>query len=54
MKEEKKESEGEAEKKGADPRKPPETDEHPAPGITHEPEPDAENVVPAKHRPGTL
>ena len=35
-------------------RPPPETDEHPAPGIEHEPEPDAENIVPAKDRPGTL
>ena len=33
---------------------PPETDEHPAPGVEHEPEPDAENIMPAKHRPGTL
>ena len=32
----------------------PETDEHPAPGIEHEPEPDAENIVPVKHGPGTL
>ena len=38
----------------APPRVPPETDEHPAPGIEHEPEPDAENIVPAKDRPGTL
>lgn len=35
-------------------REPPETAEHPAPGIEHEPEPDAENIVPAKDRPGTL
>jgi hypothetical protein len=32
----------------------PETDREPAPGIEHEPEPDGENIVPARHRPGTL
>jgi hypothetical protein len=32
----------------------PETEEHPAPGIKHEPEPDAENIMPAEDRPGTL
>lgn len=32
----------------------PETGEHPAPGIEHEPEPDAENIMPAEDRPGTL
>jgi len=31
-----------------------ETEEHPAPGIKHEPEPDAENIMPAEDRPGTL
>lgn len=36
------------------PKARPETEERPAPGIKHEPEPDAENVVPAKHKPGTL
>jgi len=29
-------------------------EEHPAPGIKHEPEPDAENIMPAEDRPGTL
>ncbi len=28
--------------------------EHPAPGIEHHHEPDAENIMPAKDRPGTL
>ncbi|MBA2379320.1 MAG: hypothetical protein H0V76_07070 [Blastocatellia bacterium] len=28
--------------------------EHPAPGIEHHNEPDAENIMPAKDRPGTL
>ncbi|MBK9155687.1 MAG: hypothetical protein IPM25_16010 [Chloracidobacterium sp.] len=28
--------------------------EHPAPGIEHYPEPDAENIMPAEDRPGTL
>lgn len=32
----------------------PETDEHPAPGIKHEHEPDAENIMPAQDRPGTF
>ena len=32
----------------------PETAERPAAGIDHEPEPDAENLMPAKDRPGTL
>jgi hypothetical protein len=32
----------------------PEKDEHPVPGVEHEPEPDAENIMPAKDRPGTL
>lgn len=27
---------------------------HPAPGVKHEREPDAENVMPAEDRPGTL
>lgn len=27
---------------------------HPAPGIEHQPEPDAENIIPAKDKPGTL
>lgn len=34
--------------------KSPETDREPVPGIEHEPEPDGENIVPARHRPGTL
>ncbi len=33
---------------------PPETAEHPAPGIRHETEPDAENIMPAEDRPGTF
>jgi hypothetical protein len=28
--------------------------EHPVPGIKHEKEPDAENIMPAEDRPGTL
>lgn len=28
--------------------------EHPVPGIKHEHEPDAENIMPAEDRPGTL
>ncbi len=28
--------------------------EHPVPGIHHEPEPDAENIMPAEDGPGTL
>ena len=28
--------------------------EHPAPGIEHEPEPDAGNIMPAENEPGTL
>jgi hypothetical protein len=28
--------------------------EHPVPGVHHEPEPDAENIMPAEDRPGTL
>jgi hypothetical protein len=30
-----------------------ETEEHPAPGVEYKPEPDAENIMPAKDRPGT-
>ncbi len=33
---------------------PPEVAEHPVPGIHHEHEPDAENIMPAEDRPGTL
>jgi hypothetical protein len=33
---------------------PPEIAEHPAPGIKHEREPDAENIMPAEDRPGTF
>jgi hypothetical protein len=29
-------------------------EEHPAPGVKHEPEPDAENIMPAEDKPGTL
>jgi hypothetical protein len=32
----------------------PETAERPVPGIKHKPEPDAENIMPAEDRPGTL
>lgn len=32
----------------------PETAREPVPGIEHEPEPDGENIMPAKDRPGTL
>ena len=32
----------------------PEEAEHPVPGIKHEHEPDAENIMPAEDRPGTL
>lgn len=28
--------------------------EHPVPGVEHYPEPDAENIMPAEDRPGTL
>ena len=31
-----------------------EESEHPAPGIEHYPEPDAENIMPAEDRPGTF
>lgn len=33
---------------------PPEAAIHPVPGVHHEPEPDAENIMPAEDRPGTL
>jgi hypothetical protein len=32
----------------------PETAEHPVPGIKHEPEPDAENMMPVEDGPGTF
>ena len=32
----------------------PETAEHPAPGIKHETEPDAENIMPIEDGPGTF
>jgi hypothetical protein len=35
-------------------REPPETARKPAPGIEHAPEPDGENLIPAKDGPGTL
>ena len=35
-------------------QEPPETAEHPAPGVEHKTEPDAENIVPAEDRPGTF
>jgi hypothetical protein len=37
-----------------DEKEPPETARKPAPGIEHAPEPDGENLIPAKDRPGTL
>lgn len=33
---------------------PPETAEHPVPGVEHKPEPDAENIMPAEDQPGTF
>ena len=33
---------------------PPETAEHPVPGIKHENEPDAENIMPVEDGPGTF
>lgn len=33
---------------------PPEEAKHPVPGVKHEPEPDAGNIMPAEHEPGTL
>lgn len=30
------------------------TAEYPVPGIKHKPEPDAENLMPVEHGPGTL
>jgi hypothetical protein len=41
----------------AAPRAEPRPDEevaHPAPDIEHRPEPDAENLIPVKHEPGTF
>jgi hypothetical protein len=39
----------------SEPERPaPDRTRHPAPGIEHEPEPDADNLIPAKDRPGTL
>lgn len=35
-------------------KEPPETARKPAPGIEHAPEPDGENLIPAKDQPGTL
>ena len=32
----------------------PDEPEHPAPGIEHYPEPDAENIMPVEDRPGTF
>jgi hypothetical protein len=32
----------------------PETERHPVPGVKHEPEPDAENIMPAEDEPGTF
>jgi hypothetical protein len=33
---------------------PPETARRPVPGVKHEPEPDAGNIMPAEDEPGTL
>jgi len=38
----------------ADERPAAEQAEHPVPGIKHETEPDAENIMPAEDRPGTF
>jgi hypothetical protein len=35
-------------------RRIPETERHPVPGVKHEPEPDAENIMPAEDEPGTF
>jgi hypothetical protein len=32
----------------------PEEAKHTVPGVKHEPEPDAGNIMPAEHEPGTL
>jgi hypothetical protein len=37
-----------------DERASPERARHPVPGVKHEPEPDAGNIMPAEHEPGTL
>jgi hypothetical protein len=42
---------GDAPRRGEEP---PETARHPVPGVEHLPEPDAENIMPAEHEPGTL
>jgi hypothetical protein len=47
-----KEEREEIEKKRAN--DPPETAEHPVPGIKHEKEPDAENLMPVEDGPGTF
>jgi hypothetical protein len=46
--------EREGEREGERERERPEEAEHPAPGVKHEPEPDAENIMPAEDRPGTF
>jgi hypothetical protein len=38
----------------SDEQLPPEIDEHPVPGIKHEHEPDAENIMPVEDGPGTF
>jgi hypothetical protein len=35
-------------------KEPPETAEHPIPGIEHKREPDAENIMPVEDGPGTF
>jgi hypothetical protein len=58
MQEEKDFIEGEFEEEREEARReenaPPETSEHPVPGVKHETEPDAENIMPAQDRPGTF
>ena len=42
------------ESKKREERNSPETAEHPVPGIKHEHEPDAENIMPVEDGPGTF
>jgi len=44
----------EQKKETADKQPTAEQTEHPVPSVKHEREPDAENIMPAKDRPGTL
>jgi hypothetical protein len=45
---------GDAERKAARARREAETALRPVPGVKHEPEPDAGNIMPAEDEPGTL